>query len=66
MYGFEFETKIQNGIIKIPDKYLNIVGDKVKVIILTEVHQKKAVSEFKSVKIRTKGYKFDRESANER
>jgi hypothetical protein len=67
MYTVEFDAKISNGTIKIPNKYISRLGDKVKVIILAgESDEKKEVSGFNSIRINTKGFKFDREDANER
>lgn len=34
MSVIEFETSIENGIIKIPDKFINEISSRVKVIIL--------------------------------
>ncbi|MEA3467605.1 MAG: hypothetical protein U9R57_05190 [Thermodesulfobacteriota bacterium] len=36
MEAFEFKTKIRNGIIQVPQKYSQKVGNTVKVIILSE------------------------------
>lgn len=67
MYAIEFEAKVSDGTIKIPDKYINKLDSRVKVIILTvESDEKKLSNGFDSVKIKTKGFKFDREVANER
>lgn len=67
MYAFEFNAKISNGTIKIPDKYIHRLNSKVKVIILTgELDEKRVASGFNSIRINTKGFKFDREAANER
>lgn len=67
MFAVEFDAKIDSGTIKIPDKYINRLGSKVKVIILTgETNEEKTVSGFDSVRINTKGFKFDREAVNER
>ena len=42
MYAVEFESKINNGILKIPSKYKRIAeSDKVKVIILVENEKEK-------------------------
>ena len=67
MYAVEFDARINDGTIKIPDKYTDRLGSKVKVIILAgELDKKRAASGFNSVKISTKGFKFDREISNER
>ncbi len=67
MNAFEFNARIHDGMIKIPDQYKSMIGDKIKVIILTgENDSKKELRGFNSTKIKTKGFKFDREAANER
>lgn len=67
MNAFEFNARIHNGTIKIPEQYKSMIGDKVKVIILTGANDsKKEFRGFNSIKIKTKGFKFDREVANER
>ena len=44
MYAVEFESKINNGILKIPSKYKQIAdSDKVKVIILVENEKEKKI-----------------------
>ncbi len=67
MFAIEFDAKIDSGTIKIPDKYIKKLGSKVKVILLAgETEEEKATPAFNSIAIRTKGFKFDREAANER
>ena len=67
MFAVEFDAKIDSGTIKISDKYMKKLGSKVKVIILTgETREEKASPAFNSIAIKTKGFKFDREAANER
>lgn len=66
MYAVEFDAKINEGKIKIPDKYITRLGKKVKVIILVGEEENKSVSGFDSIKISTKGLNFNREEANER
>ena len=34
MYAIEFKTKIKNGIIKIPNEYIDKLKENVKVIVL--------------------------------
>lgn len=36
MYAVEFRTKVKNGVIKIPEKYMKKLKYSVKVILLTE------------------------------
>lgn len=67
VFAVEFDAKIDSGVIRIPDKYIKRLGNKVKVIILTgETGEEKERLGFDSVSIKTKGFKFDREAANER
>ncbi|MBS4024030.1 MAG: hypothetical protein KGZ79_16695 [Dethiobacter sp.] len=67
MFTFEFDAKVRNGIIKIPDEFKKKIGSRVKVIIVSkEENEKKAVSSFNSIKLKTKEFKFDRDAANER
>lgn len=68
MNAFEFKTVIEDGVIKVPDEYKNKLSRNVKVIILMEEKIEDAeFSDFSpSISIETKGFKFDRELANER
>ncbi len=69
MEAFQFTTKAKDGNIKIPEKYLNSLKEEFTVIILLEKKEKKVSKvsrELKAVKIKTKGFKFDREEANRR
>jgi hypothetical protein len=66
MYAVEFDAKINEGIIKIPDRYVPRLGNSVKVIILVGEKDNITVSEFDCIKVNTKGFKFSREDANER
>ncbi len=36
MYAIEFKTKIKNGIIKIPNEYIDMLKENVKVIVLKD------------------------------
>ena len=42
MEAIEFKSKIKNGIIQIPKKYKQKIGDTVKVIVITEKKKKQA------------------------
>ena len=70
MVAFEFNTVQENGIIKIPEKYLKDTSGNLKVIILMEnpkeIISGKNKNPFDAVKIKTKNFKFNREEANER
>jgi hypothetical protein len=68
MQAYEFSTVVEDdGIIHIPEEYLGDISSTVKVVIFTkdEEHQPQKKT-FKAMKIHTKGFKFDREEANER
>ncbi|MCL1911260.1 MAG: hypothetical protein FWG13_03545 [Leptospirales bacterium] len=68
MQAVEFESIINDGIIRIPDEIKNQVGRQVKVILLskdTAKFQKKAKT-FSAISITTKGFVFDRNEANAR
>ena len=41
MEAIEFKSKIKNGIIQIPEKYKQKIGNSVKVILITENKAKK-------------------------
>ena len=75
MQAYEFYAKPEDGVIPIPDKYKNQITSSVKVIVLEHISD--AFSGEKSNAIRksdlllaptldTRGFKFDREDANER
>ena len=67
MYTIEFEAKVNDGTIKVPDKYKNRLGNNVKVIILAKEDNEKITTKgFSTVKLKTKDFIFDREAANER
>ncbi|MCL2421044.1 MAG: hypothetical protein FWD03_04235 [Defluviitaleaceae bacterium] len=66
MQAFEFQTIPQDGIIRIPDQYKRKIAKKVKVIVLSEIIEKKEQAPFPYFAVDTTGYVFDREEANER
>ena len=75
MQAYEFYTKPENGIIKIPEQYRNVILSDVKVIILMdkswkfnreEVNARKRTDLLSPISIDTRGWKFDKEEANER
>ena len=69
MQAYEFDTIIENGIISIPEQYYNQNLTSVRVILLSDSpKQRKAVNnkKFTAMKLKTKGFKFNREDANER
>ncbi|MDR1149612.1 MAG: hypothetical protein LBK66_13370 [Spirochaetaceae bacterium] len=68
MQAYEFSSVIENdGIIHIPLQYLQNISSPVKVILLTDNQtQNKTGKIFSAIKLKTKGFKFDRDVANER
>lgn len=71
MEAIEFFAKAEKGSIKIPKEYQEQLHDQFRVIILQEAStpDKKASRKkrtLSAVKIKTKGFKFNREEANAR
>jgi|GEM_PF-1023332 hypothetical protein len=72
MKAIEFSGQIKDGIVKIPKKFLSHLEDEpVRIIILvkeqeTQTKKPPFKQRFKSVKLDTRGFKFDRNKANER
>lgn len=69
MQAIEFVTTKEKGMIKIPKEYLDLLSNEFRVIILVDPIKKKKQRKkklFSSVKIDTKGFKFNRDEANER
>lgn len=69
MYAVEFQSTIKDdGSIIVPSEYAAKVGKNVKVILLAKEIENTdvALPAFSSVRVNTRGFKFDREFANER
>lgn len=66
MRAYEFVSTVDNGIIHIPEQYRDKITSSVKVIVLSEEPVKSKVLPFSALRIDTKGFKFNREEANER
>jgi hypothetical protein len=70
MATIEFDAMEENGMIKIPQEYINNISGSFKVILIFNDEEKaednNVSSKFNAVKIRTKGFKFNKEEANER
>jgi len=67
MQAYEFNSIVENeGVIHIPKQYLLKTSTPVKIILLTneETLQDKN-KHFSAMTLKTKGFKFDRELANE-
>jgi len=68
MQAYEFSSEIEErGIIQIPERYLQNIASPVRIILLTN-EKAPAVGKkcFSAMKLKTKGFKFDRDAANER
>jgi hypothetical protein len=71
MISMEFNSVIEGDIIRVPEQYKNIAGSAVRVIIMPSdesAPKRKTLGpeDFTELKIRTRGWKFDRDEANER
>ena len=75
MQAYEFYAKPKDGVIPIPEQYRNQITDNVMVIILdknpvTPSHNdttpRNKTDVLSPPSLKTKGWKFDREVANER
>jgi hypothetical protein len=66
MQAFEFNTIVENeGVIHIPKQYLENITSPVKIILLTnEDTSQNKKKHFSAMKLKTKGFKFNRELAN--
>jgi hypothetical protein len=67
MQAYEFSSIIENeGVIHIPKQYLEKVSSPVKIILLSNDETLTNGSKhFSAIKLKTSGFKFDREAANE-
>ena len=67
MQAFEFNSVVEKGNIRIPDKYLDKIQSPVKVIILSQENQFKNIKKkFNALSLDTRGFRFDKDEANER
>ena len=70
MYAVEFQSTIRSdNSIAVPKEYKNKLGKRVKVILLSNEsveNEDDNRNDFSAVRVKTKGFKFDREYANER
>jgi len=67
MQAYEFDSIVENeGVIHIPKQYSLKISSAVKIILLTneDALQNKR-KHFSAMKLKTKGFKFNRELANE-
>ncbi len=67
MQAIEFVSKAHDGVVDLPSEHQAWNGKQVRVILLeavSEVAKRKA--QFKAASISTRGFRFDRDAANER
>lgn len=67
MQAIEFVSKAHDGVVDLPSEYQGWNGKNVRVILLEAGNEAvKRNIQFKAVTISTRGYRFDRDAANER
>ena len=72
MKAIEFSTNIENGAIKVPERYLEkLKNDSFRVIILMKekavAKKKRSLKDrFKAIELDTRDFEFNRDKANER
>ena len=67
LQAFEFNSVIdKEGIIYIPQQYLSNISSPVKVILLSNGKPNNRNIHFSAINLETKGFKFNRDEANER
>ena len=68
MKTVEFETVIDNGVIRIPDDVKEQIGKQVKVILFSNetVKPENKTKTFSAISINTRGFTFNRDEANAR
>ena len=65
MQTIEFNATIENGVIPIPESCKNKIPNRVKVILTEDVSVPRNIINFDELVLDTKGYKFNREEAND-
>ena len=67
MQTYEFNSIIESeGVIHIPKQYLGEISSSVKIILIAnETPAQNTRKHFSAIKLKTKGFKFNRETANE-
>ena len=68
MQTYEFNTVVHDGVIRIPKRYLDKQLSSIRVILLPNRDDIsiKGNHKFAAMKLKTRGFKFNREEANER
>ncbi len=76
-HAIQFETVVERGVIRIPDQYIKALPAAVRVTLAPAGDPRikrgsksqagaLSVGDFSALKIDTRGFRFDREEANER
>jgi hypothetical protein len=67
MQAIEFVSKAHDGVVDLPSEYQGWNGKNVRVILLEDANESaKRKTLFKAATISTRGYRFNRDAANER
>ena len=68
MDGVKFRSTYADGVIRVPDQFKNIMEHEVEVIVqnVRNGGKKKRPLKFEALSIDTRGFKFNRDEANER
>ncbi|MDR1784843.1 MAG: hypothetical protein LBR23_00015 [Spirochaetaceae bacterium] len=67
MQALEFSTVVENGSIRVPEHYVRQILSPVRVIILVDDFPRPMRKKrFNAAKLKTKGFKFNREELHER
>ncbi len=67
MQAIEFVGKAHDGVVDLPSEYQGWNGKNVRVILLEDVNEAtRRKTQFKAATISTRGYRFNRDAANER
>ena len=69
MRTYEFSTVVQDGIIHVPKQFSDKKLLNVRVILLTELVKNTTIplkTKFSAMRLKTKGFTFNREEAHER
>ena len=67
MRAIEFVSRAHDGVVDLPSEHQGWNGKQVRVILLEAVNEAaKRKAQFKAASISTRGYRFNRDAANER
>jgi len=69
MQAYEFKTVVRNGLIHIPEQLVDEDLSNVRVILLTDAVKKVSTprnNKFTAMRLKTKGFTFNREEIHER